>query len=204
MRIFSCQTELIQYGRKIILAKVASLENDVQRCIGPTTVTFGPAPFPALLFCFSVIDFLGAFLAGNAKSGAKTAEQARAYMERFMIYTEEQALLLQDVFRHKLVHLADPKPVRKDTKSRLITWREWHDNRMKHLTIEKLLQKERILITSVFQKEFDHVFHVGIWNLVEDIKTSVEKPGGYLDSLEKSADLQDKFENALIQLYEDK
>lgn len=204
MRIFSYQAELIQHARKIIIAKVATLENDVHRCIETNLGPYPPAPFPALLFCFSVTDLLGAFLAGNAKPGAKTAEQARSYMQRFMIYTEEQAQLLQDVFRHKLVHLADPRPVRRDAKSRLLTWQEWHNNRMKHLTVEKLPDKQNIYITSILQKEFDHIFHVGIWNLVEDIRTSVEKPGGYLDSLETSVDLQDKFENALIQLYEDK
>jgi hypothetical protein len=156
------------------------------------------------LFCFSVTDLLGAFLAGNATPRAKTAEQTSAYMERFMTYTEEQTQLLQEAFRHKLVHLADPRPVRKDAKSRLITWQEWHDNRTKHLTIEKLPARQNIFIASVLQKEYDHVFHVGIWNLFDDIKVSVEKPSGYLDSLEKSVDLQDKFETALSQVYEDK
>lgn len=201
MRVFSEQKELIQYARKIILMKVASLENDVQRCISQnTTEPYQPAPFPALLFCFSVIDLLGAFLAGSAKAG-KTAEQAKEYMQICMVYTEEQAELLQKVFRHKLVHLAEPKPIMADKKSRLITWQEWHNDRVKHLTIERLKDKEKIYVTSVFSREFDHIFHVGIWNLVEDIRMSVEKPNGYLDSLEKTADLQDKFEQAIVELY---
>ncbi len=199
MRVFSEQKELIQYARKTILQKIGSLENDVRRCISRNG-RYQPAPFAALLYCFSVIDLLGAFLAGNAKPG-RTTEQAKEYMQRFMSYTEEQAQLLQEVFRHKLVHLAEPRPIM-ENKSRLISWQEWHDNREKHLIIEPLKERRRITVTSTLSIDCDHIFHVGIWNLAEDIRISVEKPNGYLESLEKSPDLQDKFEQAISQLYE--
>jgi len=199
MRVFPEQKELIQYARRTILQRIGSLENDVRRCIfqgGP----YQPAPFAALLYCFSVIDLLGAFLAGNAKPG-RSAEQAREYMQKFMGYTEEQAYLLQMVFRHKLVHLSEPRPIMED-KSRRISWQEWHNNREKHLAIEPLKERQKITITSILSVECDHVFHVGIWNLVEDIRISVEKPNGYFESLEKTPDLQDKFEQSVSQMYD--
>lgn len=182
-----------------MLQKIGSLENDVKRCIASSN-PYQPAPFPALLFCFSVIDLLGALSAGNARPG-RTADQAKDYMHRFMNYTTDQADLLQKVFRHKLVHLAEPKPIM-ESKGRLISWQEWHDNREKHLLVESLKEPQIMPVTSNLRRTVNHVFHVGIWNLVEDVKLSVERPNGYLDSLEKSTDLQDKFEQAISQLYD--
>lgn len=200
MRPFSEQKELIQFARKFIVEdRIRSLENDVRLCISEN-VPHQPAPFASLLYCFSVIDLLGALLAGNAKPGS-TVEQARKYMQRFMNYTEEQAKLLQEIFRHKLVHLAQPRPIM-ENKSRLISWKEWHNNREKHLTLEPLGRKQTISVTSNLSVECDHLFHVGIGNLVEDIRLSVEKPNGYLHLLETLARLQDKFEKLLSQIYD--
>lgn len=200
MTSFPERNELIQFAGKTIRSRVNSLENDVKRCLD-LNLPYGAAPFPALLYCFSVIDFLGSLLAGNATKSAHTTKQAQQYMQRFMNYTEDQTKLLQDVFRHKLVHLSQPNPAMK-SQSRLISWQEWHDNRSKHLVIEQLKEKQQKTVTSSLGVEYDHIFHVGIYNLVEDIKLSVEKPGGYLHELEASADLQDKFEKAIKQLYD--
>jgi len=199
MRLFSGRKELIQYARRTVLQKIESLENDMRRCISPDG-PYQPAPFAALPYCFSVIDLLGAFVAGNAKPG-RSAEQAREYMQRFMGYTEEQACLLQMVFRHKLVHLAEPRPIM-ENKSRRISWQEWHNNRQKHLVIEPLKKKQKITVTSTLSIEYDHVFHVGIWNLVEDVRTSLEKPNGYFESLERTSAIQDRFEQAVSQIHD--
>lgn len=84
-----------------------SLENDVRHCLQEPY-----APFPALLYRFSTtIDLLGALYAGDATKNAATTRQSADYMQRFMNYTEEQSHLLQSLFRHKIVHLAQPKAV---------------------------------------------------------------------------------------------
>lgn len=201
MRLFSQQNELIQFAREFVSERIRCLENDAKLCISDGEYPLEPAPFPALLYCFSVIDFLGALLAGNAKPG-QTAKQAREYMQRFMGYTQDQAELIQGLFRHKLVHLAQPAPI-VENKSRIISWRVMHDYRAKHLVLEPLRQKERIEDTSIPSVEYDYVLYVGIWNLVEDIKFSVENPNGYLCSLERSVDLQDKFEKVIFELFYD-
>jgi len=200
LRLFSEQKELMQYARKFISTGIDSLENDIRRCLfqgGPNA----PAPFPALLYCFAIIDLLGALYSGNATKNASTSAQSKEYMQKFMSYTTEQAKLLQELFRHKLVHLAQPNPIVVDS-SRHISWQEWHDNREKHLVIEQLKERQKITVTSTLSKDCDHIFHVGILNLVEDIRISLKKPNGYLDSLEKSSDLQDKFELAISQIYD--
>ena len=46
-----------------------------------------------------------------------------------------------------------------------------------------------------------HEFNISIMDFVRDIKDSVYRPDGYLDSLEKTPHLQDRFELALEQIY---
>ena len=65
----------------IVKDKIASLENDVERCLPYTKLEHTcHAPFPALLYCFSVIDLLGSLLEGNA-TGGDTTGNSRKYME---------------------------------------------------------------------------------------------------------------------------
>jgi len=123
MRRFAQQTELITHARDHIENRVNSLEKDVRHCLQGEL-----APFPAILYCFSTIDLLGAFVCGRADKKAPTTAQSIHYMTSFMGYTTENANLLLNLFRHKLVHLAQPDPiVRRD--SELITWRYYHNNR---------------------------------------------------------------------------
>jgi hypothetical protein len=199
MRLFPEQRELIQFARGFILGRVASLENDVNRCLCQRqNDQYDPAPFPALLYCFATIDLLGALYSGNAKPG-RTSSQSREYMEKFMGYTSKQAKLLQDLFRHKLVHLAQPNPIIKYG-SGYVSWYLYHQKREKHLEVEKETRTKRV--TSVCTIECDYVFYVSILDLVKDIRASVEKPTGYLASLETKPDLQDRFEQAIAQIYD--
>jgi hypothetical protein len=109
MRRFVEQKDLIRFAVDFVRERIASLEKDVQHCLSEPY-----APFPALLYCFSTIDLLGAICAGDATKKAPTTRQSVDYMQRFMHYTEEQARLLQSLFRHKIVHLAQPKAVVED------------------------------------------------------------------------------------------
>lgn len=96
--------------------RLSSLDNDVKRCL-PADVDKKEAPcyapFPALLYCFSVIDLLGALYAGHARS-SKTVDNSKKYMNDLMKYGKDQFNILQKMFRHKMVHLAQPKPIMKD------------------------------------------------------------------------------------------
>lgn len=96
---------LPEVARTSVMVRVQSLRKDVEHCL---VAPF--APFPALLYCLATIDYLGALASGNAKSGT-TAKNARQYMREFIGYSDEHAWLIQGVFRHKLVHLAQPTPI---------------------------------------------------------------------------------------------
>jgi hypothetical protein len=101
-------------AKQIIVGSILkSLENDVNLCLSlPFNKTDAPtnAYSPATIYCFSVIDLLGSLYAGNARGGDNT-QNARRYMKKFMKYSPDDALLLQRIYRHKLVHLAMPKAV---------------------------------------------------------------------------------------------
>lgn len=196
LRKFAEQKELIRFAKAFISERINALNKDVRHCLQEPF-----APFPALLYCFSTIDLLGALYAGDTTKN--TTRQSADYMQGFMNYTEEQCRFLQRLFRHKIVHLAQPMAVIEDN-SRLICWHYWHENQEHHLKLVKLPEGSKIQITSSWELVCDYEFNMSILHLVRDILDSVEGPNGYLTSLEKTPDLQDRFEKSIEQIYDPK
>ena len=114
---FGQQVGMQAMAEPIVRRRSESLNSDVDHCIHREPY----APFPALLYCFATVDCLAALYAGNTGKGQQGAN-ARVYMTEVMTYTEEQVRLLQAVYRHKLVHLAEPKSVIADA-GRLVSLR---------------------------------------------------------------------------------
>jgi len=195
MRWFSQQTELGSFARDRVMEKTSSLEKDVRHCLQGQL-----APFPPLLYCFATIDFLGALFSGRADKKAPTTQQSIDYMTSFMNYTFENADILVNLFRHKLVHLAQPDPVIQHNSEKL-TWRYHHDDKRFHLRKVQLPQKSTIATTTIQSIYVTHEFNISIMDFVRDIMDSVNRPNGYLDSLEKTPHLQDRFEMAIAQIY---
>ncbi|MDQ6863091.1 MAG: hypothetical protein M3044_04640, partial [Thermoproteota archaeon] len=69
------------------------------------------------------------------------------------------------------------------------------------LKIDKLPPNSKVTITSSWEIPVGYEFRVGIIQFMNDIKNSVERPGGYLHSLEITPDLQDRFKKAIEQIY---
>lgn len=121
---FTTPQGLLDFAVKFLGERVTSLKRDVQICIKETF------PFPALLYCFATVDLLGSLYKGEATGDTKaygkeagTTRKARKYMTGVMKYPEYESTLLQDQFRHKIVHLAQPQAVIFDIKNnRMIGW----------------------------------------------------------------------------------
>ncbi|MDQ6864367.1 MAG: hypothetical protein M3044_11135 [Thermoproteota archaeon] len=101
--IFKDPSELMAFTRDFIVRdRLNSLAKDIERCLPQKKLNEGepsPAPFPALMYCLSIIDLLGALYSANARSG-KTTENARKYMERFFLkYPQEKLTLLWQIYR---------------------------------------------------------------------------------------------------------
>ena len=131
MKFFSDHNEVIKFSRGFVNNRINSLEKDVQYCLLKNNFPNKYAPFPALLYYFSTIDLLGSLLEGDASRKADATNNSKRYMKMFMNYTIEQTSLLIDIFRHKLVHLAQPKFVYTDNQGKKITWIYYHDNSQK-------------------------------------------------------------------------
>ena len=196
MKCFADTNELMRFARTFLDERLESLQRDVALCLSGTH-----APFPALLYFFSTVDMLGALMAGNASRSAPTPKQSKEYMRRFMYYSADQCDLLLVIFRHKIVHLAQPSPI-VEHNGRRLSWGCWHDDRAHHLQLISLPPGAQRQITSILSQSWTHRFEVSITHLVKDLVDSVYRPEGYLHSLSKNADLQDKFDTAIKQIHE--
>jgi hypothetical protein len=74
---------------------------------------------------------LGALYTGNARS-RKTIENAKKYMESFLKYPQEKLKLLWQIYRHKLVHLSQPKYAMLH-EQKILGWRHNENERNNHL-----------------------------------------------------------------------
>jgi hypothetical protein len=193
---FTDSQELVRCAQNFLQERCASLQKDVAHCL-----TGAFAPFPAILYCFSTIDLLGALSAGDASRHCPTTKQSADYMQRFMNYTQQQAELLQQLFRHKLVHAAQPRAVVKYS-GKIVSWGYEHDNWAKHLLIEDLPAGCKVTITPTWEISRDQIFWLSIMDFARDVCESVGGPNGYLSTLERTPDLQDRFEKALNHLFD--
>jgi hypothetical protein len=200
MKFFSDANEVIKFSTEFVKNRINSLEKDVKYCLMDSNSPMQYAPFPALLYCFATIDLLGSLLEGDASRKSDTTNNSKRYMKMFMNYTIEQTNLLIDIFRHKLVHLAQPQFVYIDNHGKKITWRYYHDNSEKHLRIDEL--DITINVTFTYNIYASYQFNLGIIQFVLDIKDSVLRPNGYLNALETTPFLQTNFVKAIEQIYQ--
>jgi hypothetical protein len=180
--------QLLDFAVKFLSERVSSLKRDVQLCIKETL------PFPALLYCFATIDLLGSLYKGDATGDKRTygkevgtTRKAREYMIEIIKYPEYETSLLQDQFRHKLVHLAQPQAVIFDTKNnRIIGWMLYNKYEGKHMLLEKLKSAQPVDVLAPCPMWVDHLFTVSIEKMVRDIEISINAaPNGYLERLMK-------------------
>lgn len=199
MSRFANPQVLLEHAMHFINRRMDSLKNNVSHCVK----TEPYAPYPALIYCFSNIDLLGALYVGKAaKRNTSTSQQSKNYMKRFMGYTEGQSALLQCIFRHKLVHLAEPLLSVIEYKSRRIAWQYNYYNMVNHLIfVPATTTNNNIQIAPNWNIEFDEIFEISILGLAEDVVKSVYKDGGYLQMLGKDNSLQAHFEEAVEDIH---
>lgn len=196
MSRFASRQELVNHAKQFIDTRMHSLEKDIIHCVK----TEPYAPFPVLIYCFSNIDLLGSLYTGRTDNNTK---QSKNYTKDFMGYTEEESTLLQCIFRHKLVHLAEPLLSVIKYKSRRIAWKYNHYNTVNHLIfVPANTSGNKIQVATGWDIEFDEIFEISILGLANDISNSVYRAdGGYLQMLEKDNSIQDRFENSVESIH---
>lgn len=165
------ESDLEELAKGILKERTDSLQNEVRHCILRDKKTReAPAPFSALLYCFSTVDLFGSLYTGRFDEHSDT-QNAKVYMKDLMFYTDLQITLLQQIFRHKLVHAAEPKWLYEDN-GEFYSWGCYTNYRAGHL-------RHRILDRDAHANDFS----ISIWSLVEDIVDSVYRNSGYLNML---------------------
>jgi hypothetical protein len=200
--VFEDDINLMHFADEFIVKdRLASLENDVNRCLPTAKIEATEyAPFPALMYCFSIVDLLGSLYAGNARSG-NTTKNAEGYMEKYMNYPEDKRGLLQKIYRHKIVHLSQPKFAMLYNKQ-IIAWKHEEGVSSRHLTIDPT--PGYVNIPGRSGKIYCNAqYTISIVTLKDDIKNSVVRsPDGYMEDLRNNNDLQSKFVTAINQIFD--
>ena len=198
---FLDQNELIDFAKGYLKDKMSSLEKDVNHCLVKPY-----APMPAILWCLTCVDLLGALLAGQAarkipgtRENVDTKKNSQNYMRTFMNYTPDQTVLILGVFRHKLVHLAQPGPL-SSYNGNTIVWEYDHESTPNHLVLENLSPAHVTDIKPGWQETVNQKFTLGIRQFMQDIKNSVFKPGGYSGKIETDPDIRENFRIAIQDL----
>jgi hypothetical protein len=202
--VFEDDIDLMHFADEFIVKdRLASLENDVNRCLPMKSAKIEAAeyaPFPALMYCFSIVDLLGSLYAGNARSG-NTTENALRYIGKYMNYSEDKRRLLLRIYRHKIVHLSQPKFAMLYDKQ-VIAWKHEEGVTSRHLTIDPV--PGYVNIPGRSGKIYCNAqYIISIVTLKDDIKNSVERsPDGYMEDLRNNTDLQSKFVTAINQIFD--
>jgi len=192
----------LTFAKEFISTKMDSVRKDVEHCL-----KLAYAPMPAILWCLSCVDLLGALLAGQASkfiSGTNKRvniiENTQNYMSEYMEYDSTQIKLILEVFRHKLVHLAQPAPL-SSYNGKTVAWMYIHENNPLHLRLVDLHPPIVQPTTPGNNERIDQVFVLSINQFMEDIRKSVFKSGGYLEKLETYTDIQMKCWSAIKDIH---
>lgn len=210
-KTLSNQSEFNSFANYFLNNLESRLDKGIDHCLKKPY-----APFPAIIYCLAIIDLLGALYKGEAAGKLKgkqkhkldgrltpprTVANSRKYMKRFMRYQHQQISLLWLTFRHKLVHLAEPKPAVL-YKNKIIGWRYHHKKQHAHLRLTKLKTTKKVLLRTPYDIYCDYGFEISITKLRDDIINSLtRKPDGYKESLLKSRTLQLNFRRAINEIY---
>ncbi len=201
---FSDSKELITYAGDLCERKLHHLKNDVEDCLlttnSATKMANAPAPYPAMLFSFSVIDMLGSLYTGSTED-QPNCERSYHYMTKVMNIEPKKASILLQIFQHKLLHFADPSTVIEFGGSR-ISWNYFHEsNRSRHLQLRPNKITIQIPLTPT-TLQADEEFSLSITDFALDIRNSVYKsPSGYLEILKNNiGGSQRKFDRAVSDL----
>jgi hypothetical protein len=152
--------------------KKQSLNGDVEKCIASN------CPFPAILYCFSMIDLIMTIKNFNTKHGKvhipKLAEKSKEAMIHYLSLDAGMAALLQDVYRHKLVHESEPPSLIRHAGMSIGWCMALSGGR--NLVLEPLPSPRTAEVPPfLVAPQFGHLFHISIREFKDLILCALEK-----------------------------
>ena len=197
---FKTPDELVSHAEGMLRARCDSLSKVVAHCLSKQYT-----PFPAILYCFSTIDLLGALVAGRGDNKRPATRHSKTYLTLFMNYPDPIPMLLMGLFRHKLVHLAAPKIVFEfeDNTSRKhnVLWNYTHNTPGKHLELQGVAGTANI-DNGLWVLPYDQSFWLDITSFASDIINSALGSNGYLAQLKTNAKMRVLYAAAVNDLYD--
>ncbi len=161
--------------------RLNSLRNDIGRAF--VSNDFGCAPFPVAMYSFATIDYFSSHWMGlidpanqSSNSNRNQTQRMADFLKQYLEYPPFESQLAINLYRHKLMHTAEPRSLKEKDGSKSYDWL-LADRSSKHWTIEN-------------RGDAPHLFHCGLWNLLDDLERAVFSPSGYFKDLTKDSNLQ--------------
>lgn len=173
-----------QAARSQFEERIYSLETDTNRCFWQIEGGPGPAYFPPVLYAFATIDYFSSYWAGWSNSAGDRSKKQTVRLVDFMVkylgYDQRASTVAVAIWRHKLMHTAQPRILRAKNGSDRFMW-ETGIGLMDHMNLSPTGHPNKFIL------RFDS------YAVVRDLRRGVLGPSGYFSDLCRSPDLQQKF-----------
>ncbi len=163
--------------------RIGSLEADTNRCFWKIEGGPGEAYFPPIFYAFATIDYFSSYWAGwNDPAGDRTKRQTTRlvdFMVKYFGYERRASTVAVAIWRHKLMHTAQPRVLRARNGIDRFTW-ETGINLKDHVTLSPTGTPNEFMV------RFDS------YAVIRDLRRGVLGPSGYFSDLCTSPDPQQK------------
>lgn len=176
---FDPQTARAQFEERL-----GSLEADTNRCFWKIPGGPGEAYFPPVFYAFATIDYFSSYWAGwNDPAGDRTKRQTVRlvdFMVEYLGYDQRASKIAVAIWRHKLMHTAQPRVLRSRNGIDQFTW-------------ETGIQLKDHVTLSATGKPNEFMVRFDSYAVVCDLRQGVFGRTGYLADLCASRDLQQRY-----------
>ncbi|MGI9012275.1 MAG: hypothetical protein ACR2F1_13965 [Nitrososphaeraceae archaeon] len=199
---FKSDDEAIEFAEIFLKDRIKSLKYDVKRCLKKDSK--GYSPFPALMYCLSVVDLMGSLLSGEVNKGSTTKNSTK-YAIKYMKCYPSVAKVIWQQFRHKMFHLAMPNTGFK-FRRKIVTWNLHDSDPKNHLMVippsRKIIDIGKEIGKGEGSISVKGEFVINIKSLEESIESSIFGSNGYIVDLKSKPRLIKKFKKAINEIYE--
>lgn len=174
-------TAEIAQARLVFRERIDSLEQDINRCFWTISEPGAPGPafFPAVMYCFATLDYFSSHWEGwnqRAPKGRTQTNRMALFEERYLLYGRKESQIAIHLWRHKLMHTAEPRLLRDKKTGEEYSW-SIGDTSQHHM-----------LLRAIHPKKFDLYFCPPVF--VRDFRVGVFGPDGYFHQLRTNPALQ--------------
>ncbi|MGF6874994.1 hypothetical protein [Paraburkholderia sp. MM5477-R1] len=203
--------ELATFAPRFLRGRLKGYQKDMKICLTGIPDPERPgkethAYFPALMACCSMLEYMACFYRGPGRDTGNTFKAGWRDIARFLkkflpgVYDDDAVRVLHEFIRNAVAHRSIPSGVwideDKRNAGRRLVWRIYEDFDGPAIQIKE--HAGTLTRDSPWECPHTHRVHVRLGKFSDDISTSIEN---YIVELERSAELQEKFEKCLRYLY---